>query len=141
MKNGRYRLRNLCFVEIKDNGQVVWQNLCPGDITLRLEKGTWGLKQKSCLVGCQSKGKPLPTQFFKIGARLRRFCRYRPGTIAVLDATDEWQVAMLQKVISRLIRWGILVQPEGVKWPKIAQKSTLESEVLGGTLDTGFSSV
>ena len=130
------RLHDLVFVEITETGQITWQNICPKDITLRLQSRTWGLKQRSRPVGDKGNfGKRLPVEFFKIGARLRRFCHLKPGTVAVLDGSDEWQMAALSKIIRRLIRWGILVQAQGTEWPRFALKSRESQEMIDLMLD------
>jgi hypothetical protein len=138
ISKGQPKLRNLIFVEITEMGEITWLNTCPKDITLRLKNQTWGLKQRSHSAGDKERfGKRLPVEFFRIGARLRRFCHLKPGTIAVLDGSNEWQMAALDKIIRRLIRWGVLVQPKGAVWPRFASKSDESEAMIDLRLDGG----
>lgn len=135
----RLRLQDLLFVQITDAGEVVWHNLCPKDITLRLRNGRWGLKRQARLVGrAVMLPRSLPVQFFKIGAKLRRFCGRCPGTIAVLNSADDWQMAAFRKTINRLVRWGVLVQASKQDWPRIATEADREARAkakAGAVLD------
>jgi len=115
----RVRFRNLLFVSITEAGQIVWQKeVCPRDITIRSKTGVWGLKQRTRKVGeGDFKARPHKTEFFRIGPRIRRFCSRVPGTIAVLDGGNEFQMAIFKKAIARLIGWGVLQESQNGGWP------------------------